>query len=269
MVHTAGASGRIAAGLALLAAAALAPLAAQANPGARAMSSKSLVAFCGPGPLNGPPCANQSPPRRNVKVLGFLDWRPDPTDRIVNFSHTVGYDPSLLRFDASASSLVCDVRAATAAPFCPTLPAGSGTTPLEAFGSDFTVDQSGLVFTEGADSTGAPTVTATWSAPGGQGISVSAPGERNFLALAFDLLAPLHDGVSVTYSPGPLADATLFSTSDLICQNDSGSSAVCGSTQPSLAVRINNPVPGPLGLGGVSALLWQARRLRRRTGAGR
>ena len=269
MVIATGASRRIAAGVVVLAVAALAPLAAQANPGARSMSSKSLVAFCGPGPLNGPPCASQSPPRRNAKVLGFLDWRPDPTERIVNFSHTVGYDPSLLSFQASASSLVCDVRAATAAPFCPTLPAGSGTTPLEAFGSDFTVDQTGLLFTEGTDSSGAPTVTATWSAPAGQSITVADPGERLFLALAFDLLAPLHDGVSVTYSPGPLADATLFSSSDLICQNDSGSSAVCGSTQPSLAVRINNPVPGPLGVGGVSASLWQARRLRRRMGARR
>ena len=201
--------------------AAAAPLAGMAIPGARSMSSKSIVAFCGPGPLNGPPCANQIPPHRNAMVLSF---------------------------QASASSLVCDVRSATAAPFCPTLPAGSGTTPLEAFGSDFTV-------------------TATWSAPAGQSITVADPGERLFLALAFDMLAPLHYGVSVTYSPDPLANPTLFSTDDLICENDNGLSVVCGSTQPSLAVRINNPVPAPLGWGGVSTLLWQARRLRRRTGA--
>ena len=200
------------------------------------------------------------PPRRNLRVLAFLDWQPDPTARIGSFSHTFSYDPVALQFNSGQSSLMCDLRASASDPFCPDATPGSGTSGLAAYISDYTVDQSGLTFAEGTGADGRPAVTATWAAPSDP---VSVAGERNFLALAFDLRVPLSGGVSVTYSPDYLADASL-TTVDLLCSSPTGAPEACSSSQPTRSLRINNPVPGPLGVGGVGALLWQSRRLRRR-----
>jgi hypothetical protein len=245
---------------AAVAASLAAPAAAPAIPGSRSLSSVSLVAICGPGPLNGPPCSLAGPPRRNVLLLGLLDWRPDPTDRIGTLSYSFSYDPSLLTFQASQTSLLCELRSAAADPLCPDAVAGSGTAGIGVFAPPYTVDQTGLSIDTSTGSDGLPLVSLNWS-----GDAVTVSGERNFLALAFDLAVPLNPGATVTYSTDPIADATL-TTLSLSCKNDGGSDVDCGSDQPTLALRINNPVPGPLGLGGVAVLLERSRRLRRRLG---
>ncbi len=223
------------------------------------LPSKGIFFICVPGPLNGPPCSGKQPPRRNALVLAFLDWRPSPTERVGSFTHTLTYDPSQLEFRADASSLMCDLRSSSADPWCPVTTPGSGTMGLSVYPDTYTMDQTGLGLVQGVDAAGLHKVTATWSG----GTALSGLGERNFLALAFDLVAPLHPGTTITYSPEILADATL-TTLDLVCQNDSGASIACGSDSPTMSLRFNDPVPAPLGLGGLSALFWQSRRLRRR-----
>lgn len=231
----------------------LLPGAAMASP------SKGIFFICGPGIVNGPPCSGQIPPRRNALVLAFLDWHPNPAERVGSFTHTLTYDPSQLEFRADASSLMCDLRSSSAFSWCPVTTPGSGTMGLSVYPDFYTIDQTGLDLVQGVDAAGLHKVTATCSGE----TALSGLGERNFLALAFDLVAPLRPGTTITYSPGILADSTL-TTLDLVCQNDSGASIACGSDSPSMSLRFNNPVPAPLGLGGLSALFWQSRRLRRR-----
>ncbi|WP_371079180.1 hypothetical protein, partial [Salmonella enterica] len=103
-------------------------------------------------------------------------------------------------FDPQATSLLCELRSASATPFCPDTPAGVGTQSLGTI-DDFEVDQTGLTI---QDDPANSSVSVSFKSP----TPILFSGERNFLALAFDLLPDLEPGASVTYSATPLSDAT-------------------------------------------------------------
>jgi hypothetical protein len=237
-----------------------------ATPAEARQTSMTAVPVCGSAGIPGFPCNLQSPPHnKNRYFLAKLDWLQDPLQRVKGFSYSFDYDPAVLAFNASATSLLCELRSSAVAN-CPTFPAGQGTAEYGASGvineDDYAVDQSGLTITP--DSSGLARVTISYTAAAPTGIAIS--GERNFLALAFDLVAPLGNGAIVTYSPGLLSDASLSTTSCTYTKAN-GDVAECDSASPSLSLKISAaPVPGPLGLAGVPALFWHSRRLRRRLG---
>jgi hypothetical protein len=176
-----------------------------------------------------------------------------PGSGLTTFTTSFAYDTSLLAFDRSSTSLLCELRSGSATPFCPPTPPGQGTMPLGEL-PEFDVDQTGLTITEGSsDQPGTVTVDFTSPTP------ISFSGEINFLALAFDLLAPIGARATVTYSPTPTADAT-FSITNFGCD------VACGSSNPSASMKFNTAVevPGPLAVGGLPVLLHTTRRLRRR-----
>lgn len=204
-----------------------------------------------------PACASVNPARPYRALLVYIDagFGPqDPVSARLNLQFDFEYDPALLRFDARNTSLLCDLRAPGAAPFCPQLPPGQGTLPLGEVTDSFTVDQTGLTIRE--DATGRAAVSLSYEAPAQLSL-----GERNILALAFELRRPLGLGTTVTYSPTRLPDATV-ATTGFFCSDAGGAEVDCDSAVPSLSLRLN-PVPSPLALGALPAL-WQAsRRLRR------
>lgn len=207
-----------------------------------------------------PACASVNATRPYRALIVYVDagFGPeDPVSARLNFQFDFEYDPAVLGFDRRNTSLLCDLRAPGTAPFCPKLPPGQGTQPLGEVTDIFEVDQTGLTITE--DATGLPAVSISYAAPAQLSL-----GERNFLALAFELRRPLGLGTTVTYSPTVLPDAT-FATTSFFCSDASGAEVDCDSAMPSLSLRLN-PVPAPLALGALPAL-WQAsRRLRRRRG---
>jgi hypothetical protein len=203
------------------------------------------------------------PPFRPYKaLLVFVDWGFGPNDPVsarMHFDFDFNYDPTLLAFNPSLTSLVCDLRSASAASYCPNLDPGQGTMPLGLISDSFTADQTGLTITE--DATGLPSVSISYAAAAP--ISVS---ERNFLALAFDLRRPMPTGSTVTYSPTLLADAS-FSTAAFHCFDENEANLACDSDHPSMSLRLNaapTPTPAPLAAGGLPVLLQLSRRLRRR-----
>ncbi|MEB3300376.1 MAG: hypothetical protein VKN56_00245 [Cyanobacteriota bacterium] len=120
----------------------------------------------------------------------------------------------------------------------------------------FDVDQTGLTLDEMPGANGMSTVTVNYSTS----TQILFGGERNFLALAFDLQVPIGQDASVTYSPNEDPDATI-SMGDLICNVD------CGSSNPSAAMTLNPgtiSVPGPLAVTAVPMMWHTSRRLRRR-----
>ena len=130
---------------------------------------------------------------------------------------------------------------------------------------DYVVDQTGLAITEtSSGSSGLPSVTIQFNNPSPAQYTL---GERNFLALAFDLIRPLPPGSTVTYSPALLADASLATTS-FSCTDTMGNTVDCGSNHPSLSFKINPAVPGPVALAALPAMLQASRRLRRRVAQG-
>jgi hypothetical protein len=186
----------------------------------------------------------------------MLDWAPDPTARLASFSTTFDYDPAVLTFNRDATTLLCDLRSPGVTPFCPSFPPGQGTTPLISWSGEYITDQTGLTITE--DATGLPSVTVNYTAP----TPLTLTGERNFLALAFDLLVPLESGATVTYSPTLLPDATVAMT-NASCLDDAGVAMACDSNHPSLSFRID-PVPAPLAVGGLPVMVHASRRMRQR-----
>jgi hypothetical protein len=203
-------------------------------------------------------------PSRPFKAfLVFVDWGFGPDDPVsarMHFDFDFDYDPTQLAFNPDLTSLVCDLRAGSATPYCPNLGPGQGTMPLELISDDFTVDQTGLTITE--DATGRPSVSIRYAA--------AAPitlRERNFLALAFDLLKPMPPGSTVTYSPTLLADASLSTTVFHCLDENDVNLDKCESNHPSMSLRLNAapaPVPGPLAVSGLPVMLHASRRLRRR-----
>lgn len=175
---------------------------------------------------------------------------------VKTFYRTYSYDPTQLVFLPDATSLLCDLRSASALPFCPNFPPGSGTAPISNVIDAFTVDQTGLTIT--IDPTGLPSFSVGYTAPAGS----SFTGERNFLALAFDLLPHYDKGAIATYGPAPMVGET-FASGPLECWDASGVSLPCGASNPPSAVRID-PVPAPLAVTGLPVMVHASRRLRRR-----
>jgi len=209
-----------------------------------------------------PGCISINPARPTLAFLVFVDWGFGPDDPVgrMHFDFDFDYDPTQLSFNRDLTSLVCDLRADSANPYCPNLGPGQGTMPLELIADDFTVDQTGLTITE--DATGLPSVSISYAA--------AAPitlRERNFLALAFDLLKPMPPGSTVTYSPTLLANASLSTTAFHCLDENDVNLDKCESNYPSMSLRLNAapaPVPGPLAVAGLPVMLHASRRLRRR-----
>ncbi len=163
-----------------------------------------------------------------------------------------------MTFDAKATSLLCELRSASATPFCPDTPAGVGTQALGIIEDGFEVDQTGLSIREDIPFGNPSFVSIDFNSL----IPITFSGERNFLALAFDLLVDLEPDASVTYStkPLPLSGAT-FSLTNFSCDVD------CTSSNPAVAFKLNPgtaPVPGPLAVAGLPMMFHASRRLRRR-----
>ena len=203
------------------------------------------------------------PSRPYKAFMVFVDWGFGPDDPVsarMHFDFDFDYDPTQLAFNRDLTSLVCDLRADSANPYCPNLGPGQGTMPLELISDNFTVDQTGLTITE--DATGLPSVSISYAA--------AAPitlRERNFLALAFDLRKPMPPGSTVTYSPTLLADASLSTTAFHCLDENDVNLDKCESNHPSMSLRLNAapaPVPGPLAVAGLPVMLHASRRLRRR-----
>jgi hypothetical protein len=211
-----------------------------------------------------PDCASIiGPPYRPYKaLLIFVDWGFGPDDPVsarMNFDFNFNYDPTLLAFNPSLTSLVCNLRDASVDPYCPNVAPGEGTMPLGLIADTFTVDQSGLTITE--DASGLPSVSISYAATAPVTIT-----ERNFLALAFDLLRPMPTGSTVTYSTTLQADAS-FSTAAFHCFDENTVNLDCDSDHPSMSLRLNaapTPTPAPMAAGGLPVLLQLSRRLRRR-----
>jgi hypothetical protein len=213
-----------------------------------------------------PDCASiVGPPYRPYKAfMVIVDWGFGPSDPVsarMNFDFDFNYDPTLLAFNPSLTSLVCNLRDASVAPYCPDLAPGQGTMPLGLIADTFDVDQTGLTITETEDASGLPTVSISYAATAPITIS-----ERNFLALAFDLLRPMPTGSTVTYSTTLQADAS-FSTAAFHCFDENTVNLDCDSDHPSMSLRLHaapTPTPAPMAAGGLPVLLQLSRRLRRR-----
>lgn len=203
-------------------------------------------------------CWSRPSGRWGKKLQLVLD---PPGDGLKDLFADFSYDRSLLSFDASATSLLCELRSPNASTYCPVTPPGKGTMPIGTL-DPFEVDQTGLTITEDviADPTGGPgrgVVKLQYTSPA----PLSIPGERNFLALAFDALVPLGEDASVTYSPDVIADSTLL-MGELVCNQGD---LPCGSSSPTASMRLNRgTVPGPVAVGGLPVVLLASRRLRRR-----
>lgn len=192
----------------------------------------------------------------DIKV--YPDWGGFGPFNLSKFTYSFNYDPALLTFRADRTSLVCDLRSAAVPASCPTLPPGQGTTALGSSSDAVLVDQTGLTISE--DPSGLPSVTLSYTSP----TPISIPlGERIFLALSFDPRIPLAPGATVTYSPLLLSRAT-FAATGFSCTDDLGTELPCSSSHPSLSLRLNPAVPGPLAVAALPAMLHASRRLRRR-----
>ena len=192
------------------------------------------------------------------RINFYADWgHPFGTLNLSRFSYSFTYDPSVLVFRKTMTSLLCELRAPGVAPYCPTVGPGQGSTTPIASTDSFSIDQTGLTITE--DPTGLPSVRIDYSSP----TPIAIAGEKNFLALAFDLIAPWPAGMTVTYSPSLLPGFT-FATTAFGCTDASGADVDCNSAQPSLSLRLTPTVPGPVALATLPAMLHASRRLRRR-----
>jgi hypothetical protein len=206
-------------------------------------------------------CVSINPARPYKAFMVFVDWGFGPDDPVgrMHFDFDFDYDPTQLSFNRDLTSLVCDLRADSANPYCPNLGPGQGTMPLGLISDNFTVDQTGLTITE--DATGRPSVSISYAAAAAITLR-----ERNFLALAFDLLKPMPPGSTVTYSPTLLADASLSTTVFHCLDENDVNLDKCESSYPSRSLRLNAapaPVPGPLAVAGLPVMLHASRRLRR------
>jgi hypothetical protein len=221
------------------------------QPGTGIYPSGYIAVICGSTGLLLPPCIFKPQGKNRLKKV-FIILDP-PGSGLTTIATKFAYDTSLLAFDRNSTSLLCELRSAAATPFCPPTTPGQGTMPLGEL-QEFDVDQTGLTITE-ASSGQAGKVSVEFTSP----TPISFSGARNFLALAFDLLAPIGANATVTYSPTPTADAT-FSITHFECD------VACGSSHPTAAMKLNTAVevPGPLAVGGLPVLLHTTRRLRRR-----
>ena len=215
-------------------------------PGKGYVYSLVMVIQCGAiGPYAVPPCPDVNFKRRAKKVYVIQD---PPGSGLTSFTTSLTYDRSVMTFDPQGTSLLCELRSASATPFCPDTPAGVGTQSLGII-EDFEVDQTGLAIQDDPLNS---SVSIGFTSP----TPILFAGERNFLALAFDLQVPLEPGASITYSTTPISDAT-FSISNFSCDVE------CTSSNPAVALKLN-PVPGPLAVGGLPVMVQASRRLRRR-----
>jgi len=181
-----------------------------------------------------------------------------PGDGLKDLVASFQYDRSLLAFDASSTSLLCELRSPLASAYCPETSPGSGTMPLGTL-DPFEVDQTGLHIDEVLKTPQIGAVTLQYSST----VPLSIQGERNFLALAFDAMVPFGEDATVTYSPN-FADDINVLMGDLLCN---GGALACGSSLPTASMRLNPgtaPVPGPLAVAGLPVMLHASRRLRRR-----
>ena len=138
-----------------------------------------------------------NPPRPFLAWLVYVDWGfgpNDPVGKVVKINLDVDYNPAVLEFRRDQTSLLCDLRAAGVTPFCPAASPGQGTMPLGVVAEDFTVDQTGLSIAETVNSAGLPRLNFEYTSP----TPITFSGERNFLALAFDLRVPLGANATVT-----------------------------------------------------------------------
>jgi hypothetical protein len=204
-----------------------------------------------------PLCPPSYPNQELFPIL--VDWS-SPSEPIEEIHLQIAYDRTIMTFNSAQTTLLCDLRSSGVAPLCPSLQPGQGTTPLGIMTEDYSVDQTGLTITE--DATGLPVVSLTYIAPS----AIISSGERNFLALAFDLLVPLDPAAVVTYSPSVLSSPSLV-TDDFYCTKPDGTTVNCSSNHPSLSFYLNpylNPVPAPLAVGGLPVMVHASRRMRHR-----
>ena len=177
-------------------------------------------------------------------------------DMLLRFS----YDGKRIAFRSGDTTLMCGLRAPGSPPACPQVTPGVGTLPLLGTSETYAVDQTGLSISHDPSQS---SVTLSFAGT----VAANSGQEQIFAMLSFDLLEPLNPGATVTYSETLLADAT-FTALDFSCRDSTGSSMECASDHPTLSLRLNNPppapVPAPLALGALPALLVHSRRLRRR-----
>lgn len=207
-------------------------------------------AVCVPSNHTDPPCPT------SYHIAGIIVIDRIEMNNTSALARTYSYDPKLLSFNPNRTSLLCDLRSASSIPYCPDFPAGTGTTPLSAFPDTFTVDQTYLAIEP--DSSGLPSVRLVYKAPAGTTFS----GERNFLALAFDLLPHVEAGATLTYGD-PVLPGQSFLSGAIVCLDASGVYQDCGATNPPGAFTLN-PVPAPLAVGVVPMMAHASRRLRQR-----
>ena len=149
------------------------------------------------------------PPLKTTRIArAIVDWY-DPVGRVAGFNLSVDYDPAMMTFNRDQTTLLCDLRSSGVAPYCPPTSPGQGTRAIDGLVDEGPIDQTGLTIHESTNASGLPSVTFEYK----RAAPVASAGERNFLALAFDLVAPLPAGSTVTYSPTLLADASLATTS--------------------------------------------------------
>jgi hypothetical protein len=209
-------------------------------------------AVCSPSNHTDRPC----PPGYHLRGIIVIDTiRFDGASK---FTAAYGYDPAKLIFRANETSLLCDLRSASATPYCPDFKPGIGTTPLPAFSEVFEVDQTSLSITQ----TSPVAVTLSYQAAAG----TSVTGERNFLALVFDLVGDYDQGATVTYNPAAILGDT-FATGKLHCSDASGVSLPCDVANPASSFKLDPlpaEVPAPLALAGLPVMVHSTRRIRRR-----
>jgi hypothetical protein len=196
------------------------------------------------------------PPSYHLKGIIVIDRMS--FDGISSFTTTYDYDPAKLIFRANETSLLCDLRSASATPYCPDFNPGIGTAPLTAFTDVFDVDQTGLSIITPSRAA----VRLSYQAAAG----TSVTGERNFLALAFDLVEHYDQGAIVTYNPAPILGDTL-ATGTLQCSDASGVSLPCDVANPASSLKLDPmpaQVPAPLALAGLPVMVHSTRRIRRR-----
>ena len=190
----------------------------------------------------------------------FLDYRGGGGQ--IDLSYRFTYDRNRIAFRPGDTSLMCGLRAPGSPPACPAVTPGVGTLPLLGTSDVYAVDQTGLSINDSSNPT-QYSVTLSFA-----GTAAASSGQDQIFALLdFDLLEPLNPGATVTYSETQQADA-IFTTLDFSCRDSTGASLDCGSDHPALSLRLNNPplppVPAPLAVGALPALLFHSRQIRRR-----
>ena len=176
-------------------------------------------------------------------------------DGASSLAATYDYDSIKLIFRANTTRLLCELRRANAPPYCPDFQSGTGTSLLTAFPNKVAVDQTGLSITP--DPAGLPSAGLSYTAP--QGISIT--GERNALALAFDLVEPDDQGPQ---SPTALHPCLVKPSPQARSSARMPVASGCLAMSATLPRRWRSPRAGPLAFAGLPVMAHTSRGIRRR-----